>query len=267
MIDLARYPVHDPGARRALIADGQRALAAEGCISLPGFVSAEIAAAMAAEAAIACTAFGHRRDLRLGPYHDLPAASLPLDHPARRAHPYRMQVLAMDRLPEAGWIRRLYEDDALTLLVRDLLGEPELYRCADPLVSCVTTHLGPGDQHGWHFDANDFVVSLLLQQPEEGGAFEFAPWLRDDAAENYDDAAAVMDGTWPGLRRLPAAPGTLIIFQGKRALHRVTPVAGSRSRIIALFSYDRRPGMIFPERVRLSAVGRAWPGDPPAAKA
>lgn len=214
---------------------------------------------MAAEAAAACAAGGFRRDILLGPYHDLPASALAPDHPARRTHPYSMHVLAMDRLPENGLIRRLYADDALTLLVRDLLGEPSLHRCADPLVSCVTTHLGPGDQHGWHFDANDFVVSLLLQPAEAGGAFEFAPWLRGDGAEDFDGAAAVMDGRWPGLRRLPAEAGTLTIFQGKRALHRVTPVAGARSRIIALFSYDRRPGMVFPERVRLSSVGRLAP--------
>jgi hypothetical protein len=61
----------------------------------------------------------------------------------------------------------------MTDLIRDMLGEPELHRCADPLVSCVTTHLAAGDQHGWHFDANDFVVTLLVQKPEQGGEFEF----------------------------------------------------------------------------------------------
>ena len=50
-----------------------------------------------------------------------------------------------------------------------------------------------------------------------------------------------------------------MIFQGRRALHRVTPVEGARSRIVALFSYDRRPDMVFPERVRLSSVGRLTP--------
>ena len=65
-----------------------------------------------------------------------------------------------------------------------------------------------------------------------------------------------MDGRSPALRLLPAEAGTLIVFQGKRALHRVTPVRGGRTRIIALFSYDRLPGMFFPERVHINAVGR-----------
>ena len=68
--------------------------------------------------------------------------------------------------------------------------------------------------------------------------------------------AAAMDGRSPALRLLPAEAGTLIVFQGKRALHRVTPVRGERTRIIALFSYDRLPGMFFPERVHINAVGR-----------
>jgi hypothetical protein len=209
---------------------------------------------MAREAETA-VAGGFRRDqmLGLGVRDD---AGLPADHPARRTHPYRMDLAATDLLPEGGLIRALYGWDGLTDLVRDALEEPVLYRCADPLVSCVTTHMGPDDQHGWHFDGNDFVVSLLLQKAERGGAFEVAPAIRTPGDDAWDAVAAAMDGRWPGVRTLRFEPGTLLIFQGKYALHRVTPVEGIRRRIIALFSYDRRPGMIFPDRVRLNATGR-----------
>jgi hypothetical protein len=183
-------------------------------------------------------------------------AALPADHPARRTHPYRMDLAATDLLPADGLIRTLYGWDGLTELVRDALGEPVLHRCADPLVSCVTTHMGPDDQHGWHFDGNDFVVSLLLQKAERGGAFEVAPGIRTPGDEAWDRVAAALDGRWPGVRTLGFEPGTLLIFQGKYALHRVTPVEGARRRIIALFSYDRLPDMIFPDRVRLNATGR-----------
>ena len=33
----------------------------------------------------------------------------------------------------------------------------------------------PGGEQGWHFDDNEFVVSLLLQRPAVGGEFEYAP--------------------------------------------------------------------------------------------
>jgi hypothetical protein len=256
LINTAAYPLHHAEGRAALVAAARRSLAEGGFVRLPGFVLPAAVQAMAREAARACAAGGFRRDYLLGAYGGKSAPDLPEDHPLRRRHPYSMHVVPQDILPEEGLVRRLFAQDMMTDLIRDMLGEPELYRCADPLVSCVTTHLAPGDQHGWHFDANDFVVTLLVQKPEQGGEFEFVPGIRSDGAENYEAVAAAMDGRLPGLRLLPAEAGTLIVFQGKRALHRVTPVRGERTRIIALFSYDRRPDMFFPRHVHINAVGR-----------
>ena len=45
------------------------------------------------------------------------------------------------------------------------------------MVGCMLTVLGAGDELGWHFDANDGVVSLMLQEAGAGGAFEFAPFV------------------------------------------------------------------------------------------
>ena len=38
--------------------------------------------------------------------------------------------------------------------------------------------MGDGDQLQWHFDQTDFVVSLALQDADEGGDFEVAPFIR-----------------------------------------------------------------------------------------
>ena len=59
-----------------------------------------------------------------------------------------------------------------------------------------------------------------------------------------------------GLARPELRPGTLSLFRGQRSLHHVTRVAGARPRLIALFSYDRRPGMWFPDEVRRGVYGR-----------
>ena len=132
-------------------------------------------------------------------------------------------------------------------------------RVADPQLSCNVTIMGDGDQHGWHFDSNDFVISLLLQAPMGGGCFVFAPGIRSEADQNYDGVAAAMDGD-PGLLRQPLmAPGALILFRGRNSLHRVTPVEGPDKRIIALFSYDRRPDMQFSEQSRINVFGRSQP--------
>lgn len=44
------------------------------------------------------------------------------------------------------------------------------------------------------------------------------------------------------------APGTFVLFRGRRSIHRVAPVGPTaKPRLIALFSYDRQPGMVFPQ--------------------
>jgi hypothetical protein len=254
-IDGALYRLADPEARRAIVAGGRRQLRAEGFAMLPGFVTAE-AARLMAEEGLATLARSHRRDRMLGAYDREPEPDMAPDHPLRRRHPYCMHVTAMDLLSPTGPIRSLYDRDDLTALIADLLEEKSLHRCADPLLSCAVTLMGEGDQHGWHFDSNDFVVTLLLQKPELGGEFEFCPGIRTDEDENFAGVAAAMDGTASGLRRPSVEPGTLMLFRGKRSIHRVTPVAGPRRRVIAIFSYDRVPGMMFSDRTRLQAVGR-----------
>lgn len=255
MIDRRRYDLDDPAARHAIVAEGRRQLRAEGFAALPGFVTPAAAAAMAEEG-LATLPQAHRRDRMLGAYDIEPGPDMAADHPVRRRHPYCMHVTATDLLPPAGMIRGLYERDDMTELVADLLEETSLHRCADPLLSCAVTLMGEGDQHGWHFDSNDFVVTLLLQKPEQGGDFEFCPGIRSDADQNFAGVAAAMDGAARGLRRPCVEAGTLMLFRGKQSIHRVTPVAGPRKRVIAIFSYDRMPGMMFSERTRLQAVGR-----------
>jgi len=258
LVDLRRYPLLDPAARAEIVRRAQEQLADDGCAVLPDFVTADAVAGMLRDAAVARPSV-HRRDIMLGAYDKQPDEEVPAEHPLRRRSPYKMWVAATDLLPRDGAVMRLYGLDPLTELVRDILGEKELYRCADPLLSCNLTYLREGDQHGWHFDGNDFVVSLLLQAPERGGEFEFAPGIRSDEDEHFDDVLAVMEQRSPLLKRKKVTPGTLMLFCGRRALHRVSPVSGPRERIIALFSYDRRPDMQFSTTTRRNAVGRTGP--------
>ena len=111
-----------------------------------------------------------------------------------------MDVIAYDRIDPASPVRLVYE-------------------------------WGPGDEQGWHFDDNEFVISLLLQKPAQGGEFEYVPMIRSD-------------------------PGTLALFRGTRSLHRVSPVGQGPTRLIALLSYDARPGMVFPPAVQRNNTGR-----------
>lgn len=257
LIDLDRYPLFDPARRAGIARDARRGMAEIGSAILPGFLRTDAIARMAAEA---MTQFpvSHRRDRMLSAYGpEADATAVPEDHPLCRTWPYRMRVTATDQMDPQGATLTLYEWDELTALVRDILDLPALYRVEDPLMRCNFTFLTDGDEHGWHFDGNDFVVSLLLQAAENGGAFEFAPGLRSDEDENFEGVRAVMDGE-PGLTRLlTAAPGTLALFRGRRALHRVTRVSGNRPRIIALLSYDERRDTVWGPEAQRRVFGRA----------
>ncbi len=96
-----------------------------------------------------------------------------------------------------------------------------------------------------------------MQAPEGGGDFEYRTDLRSEGDPNYGGVARLLEGRDPEVETLHLAPGTLNVFRGKNTAHRVTPVAGARERIIAVFSYYERPGVQFSEEERIGFYGRA----------
>jgi hypothetical protein len=63
----------------------------------------------------------------------------------------------------------------------------------------------------WHFDTNNFTVTLAIQNAESGGAFEYAPNIRVDG-ENFEEVARVLAGTSDKVRSLNMEPGDLQLF-------------------------------------------------------
>jgi len=170
-----------------------------------------------------------------------------------RKSPYRMSSLGSDLLAESGALKRLYRSQDLIEFIREIVGVATLYSTTDPLINATVTYMGDGDQQGWHFDDNDFVVSLLLQSPDSGGNFEY---VANATTLPQSEINEILDGQSELTRRLVPQPGTLLLFRGRKALHRVAPVSGSRLRIIALLSYDTSPDFVYAEQVRLNALGR-----------
>lgn len=257
LVDVERYPLS--GDRFAPILEDCRAqLARESFVRLPGFLRPGVAARMAAEV-LAAVPRSYRREKTFSAYDARDAERYPENHVRRRVHLNRQHVVTTDVLPPDGLLASLYEDDTLTNAIAAILGEPALYRLADPVMAQTATVMGDGDTHGWHFDLNDFVVSILLQAPERGGKFEFAPYIRSDEEENYDAVAAAMDGSSAAVRSERVEAGTLLIFCGRRALHRVSLIEGATPRVIGLLSYDRSPGVVYSGDVYQRVVGRRAP--------
>lgn len=254
LIDLARYPLDDPRGRAELVERCRRELTAESCVMLPGFVGADAVRRMAAEA-ISMLPRANRRDHDLTPYGP-PRTDLPADDPRSITSRSSMHVVAGDDMAESAEVQRLYRWDGLTHFIAEVVKADELYRVLDPIFNCNLSIIGEGDSHHWHFDSNDFVVTLLLQPAETGGDFEFAPYIRSEDDENYAGVADVLRGDRGRVKTVRVEAGTLVLFCGKYSVHRVSPAQGKRKRLIALFSYDKRPDKMFSDESAIRVFGR-----------
>ena len=139
----------------------------------------------------------------------------------------RYGYLLYDQLKKTALISQLFEWAPLTEFVRQVLGFETLYRTADPYLSIVVNIMQTGDELAWHFYTNDGVVSLMLQPADEGGHFEYAPYIRDEVDENYGGIQKLFEGS-SSLADQPAIEaGTFVLFKGRRSCHRVTPITQS----------------------------------------
>jgi hypothetical protein len=181
-----------------------------------------------------------------------------------------VHTVAYDRFsPSRSGLRALFEWEPLLELVGRILGRAPLHRYADPLGAMNLAVMAEGDTLGWHFDQTDFVVSLAIQASDAGGEFENVQRVRwttgGGIEERYDTVGRVLDGSAPELvTTVPMTPGTLMLFEGRWSLHRVTPVVGGTPRHVALFGYDTRPGTMSSELLKLVRYGRSEPEPAPA---
>jgi hypothetical protein len=253
------------GAGAAMVQRHADELQDTGVSILPGFLRAEVLPDLVAECdELAVDAF--LQDVQGTPYLELPeAAAWPAEHPRVTWDRSAVHTVAYDRFsPATSSLRALFEWDGLMELVSRILRRSPLHRYADPLGAMNLAVMHEGDALGWHFDQTDFVVSLALQPSEAGGEFENVQRLRwtDDGGidERYDTVARVLAGEAPELvTTVPMTPGTLMLFEGRWSLHRVTPVAGPTPRHVALFGYDTKPGTMSSELLKLVRYGRAEP--------
>lgn len=258
-IDLARYPILDASAPQFReLADRCRAqLDESGCCILPGFLTPE-AVALAVDEAGGLVPSAHHSEVATGTaYLEIPDPSWPAGHARTLTGPTALSAVAYDLFPPQSIIRRLYEWDPLMEFLAAALGKPRLYRYADPLGALNLAVMSAGDQLWWHFDQTDFVVSLALQDADRGGDFEYVPMIRTPDDERYETVAAVLRGGRDGVVHVPMEPGTLMLFEGRRSIHQVTPIEGVTPRFVALLAYDTKPGTQSSELLKLVRYGRA----------
>jgi hypothetical protein len=257
ILDLDRYPLDQPHTPAwSMLVDTCRAkLAENGLFNLPGFLlqTAISTAVNELNPILDAKSFAHGR--RHNIYFKKSIEGLDASHPALRECETSNRTICADQMDQAVVVM-LYEWAPFATFLAAVMEKPELFTMSDPLARVNVMSYSDGQALNWHFDRAEFTTTLLLQASSEGGEFEYDKDLRTETDQNYDGVADLLEGRRTPTR-MPLCPGTLNIFKGKNTAHRVTPVGGSQDRIIAVFSYYERPGVLFSAEERVGFYGRA----------
>ena len=248
-IDLDKYPIHEPDsqAARQIVKRGHDMMRTDTLCLFEDFLRPNAVTKLCTEIT-ALEGDAHQLDYPCTVYVWMDNSGFSPDHPRSQLLQRRCGVITTDQLDGQGACFELYKFDELTEFVRQLLQFDTLYRCECKTLSIQINVMRANESFEWHYDTNDGVVSFSIQNPDNGGGFEYVPLIRDEDNENYDAVARILNDT-DKPRQPVAAPGCLSLFLGRRSLHRVAPVGKtSNSRQSLLFSYDRKPGHVFPKK-------------------
>lgn len=258
LVDLHAYPIDRPDspAYAALVADCRARLAANGMFDLPGFMRAEKVeeAVKAVGPAMATESFRHAR--RHNIYFRDSVEGLAPDHPALAKVESVNHTLCADQL-HGNPVIALYEWPPFVQFLAATMGKQALYPMHDPMARVNVQASRDGEALNWHFDRSEFTTTILLQAPQEGGELEYRKDLRSSEDPNFDGVAAVLLGRDPDVRRATLRPGALNVFRGVNTLHRVVPVRGKVERIVAIFAFFDRPGVVMTAHEQVGFYGRS----------
>ncbi|WP_110599070.1 HalD/BesD family halogenase [Salinicola lusitanus] len=252
LVDLDRFPIHDLASSqgRQLVEACRAQLADDGCVVLERFVPEAVLARLEQETE-RLSPQAHYNQNETNPYNSDGDTSLPASHPKNRFDDRTNGFVAGDRIDDRTIIRQLYRHPQFQRFIASVVGMETIHEYADPLADLVVNVLREGCQHPWHYDTNEFIVTLMTRKAEAGGRFEYVPGIRSPEGENFQAVEAVLDGDTRELKSRDLQLGDLQVFFGRYSLHRVTPVVGERERHTVIFAYAKEPGFVGrPERAR-----------------
>ncbi len=262
LVDLDRYPITDPtsGRYRAAVHEAREGLRADGCAIAKNLVL-PAALRILSDEIVARKHTTHYSTQNINPYfHTKPEPAYPDRHPLNTFIERSSGFIPGDSWDAGCATSVLFRSPDLAQFVADCLEVPGLYCYADPLAGLTANILDPGQQFTWHFDTNDFAVTVLVDEADEGGLFEYVPMTRTAEDENFEGVQAILEGSRVGVHALDLRPGDMQLFRGRYSLHRVTRVpVGSKPRHAAIFAYTAEPGVIGRLERTIQLFGRALP--------
>ncbi len=252
IIDTGQHPLSDEAFR----AECRDTLAHSGALVLRDFLKPEAVAAIRREGednehlAFYST---QTHNVYLAP----PDGDYADDHPRNRAIVSSKGCITDDIVAADSPLRVLYDAPTFREFLCTVLDETSLHAYADPLSSINLHYANPGQELGWHFDNSSFAITLMIQPPRGGGAFEYVAAVRDADRGQwcFEAVARVLDGeVEPQVLAMDA--GALVLFRGRNAMHRVAPVEGTRTRMLVVLAYNGEPGVSLSESARMTFYGR-----------
>ncbi len=259
-IDLNRYPILPESGKsyHILMEQIHAELTRDGCCVLKSFVTQQAVDILVAEGN-ATVKDGFHNAALTNPYFTDDDPNLPKDDPRRQFFPRSNAFIPGDAFGPDSLLRQIYEWAPFTAFVKSALQEDKFYPYADPLADVVINMAGEGHGFPWHFDTNNYTVTLAIQNAEIGGEFEYCPHIRTSTEENYAEVARALSGTHEGIQTVYLAPGDLQIFKGRYSLHRVKPLRGPTPRYVGIFSYAEIPDMVGHPRRTATLYGKVLP--------
>lgn len=246
IINHASYPIDDldSASRQATITTIREQLAADGCAVLPGFLSQPGLQALTQEALERLDKAYYSPRKLCNVFLNEGDPGYPEDHPLNIFLPRTNGFITADLFSADTSAKTLYDWQPLIQFLADCLGKPQLFVYEDPVSNMIVNVGKPGQQFNWHYDTNEFTITLLLQPAESGGYFEYVPDLRNQQDECYDDVKKVLDGDRQRVKRLELNAGDLQFFLGRYSLHQVTENTGDDNRLLLIMSFTEQPGVI-----------------------
>lgn len=258
VIDLDRYPIaraNDP-RRQQLVANCRQELVSSQFCVLPDLLTDAALAGLVAEVgALQPQAYRNRshRNCYLQRQGDPSQANT---QPSNIFFDASYNVIACDLFAADSPLIGLYHWPEMIRFIAEVVDEPVLHASADPYQPVNVLCYGQGNSSAWHFDSsNAFTMTLMLQAAESGGEFEIVPDTRTASDPCNAELSAVLLGDRSRVRTVPREPGALVIFRGTHSVHRVTPVEGSRQRLMAVFVYETEPGVVGDPEVNATVYG------------
>ena len=242
IIDLEKYPIDDleNPITKGLINDCRERLDYDGCALIKDLVKQESLDRMRAEAERLYDQTFWSKGSHT-PYFNKDDPTLPEGHPKRSFQERSSGYINSDILETDSDLRAIYASDVMTRFISECLGVSPLYIREDPLGCNPYSIMDPDNYFPWHFDGNEFTVSILVQESQAGGVFEYAADLRTPEDENFTGVKEILEGGREGVNQLDLRPGDMQIFKGRFSMHRVTKITGDRCRVIALPTYVTDP--------------------------